>query len=109
MTNKPPYAPSTASFPSNVYDECHELNRKAAHLDRIAAAFAITGNDTVADDLFGIAQTIETANRAIREHIAARVGSDLKIAQDMSGAILGSALAGLRIAAAKDRSITVTP
>lgn len=101
MTTKPSYTPSTAAWPTNVRDECAELHRKVSHLHRLASAFAVTGNDRMADDLYGIAQTVETAVMAILEHNAHRLDSDLRTSQALSGAIVQSALAGVRMASVR--------
>lgn len=95
-----PYTRSTADFPSNVHDEAEVIRRKITHLHRLATAAATLGNDRLADDLFDIASTLRDAETSIREHVSARIDSDLKASQQISGALIGAALAGVRLGSA---------
>lgn len=97
MINNPPHIPSPASWPTNVFDECDALRHKADNLGCLATAFARTGNTQVAQDLFEIRTTIEIAEKAIRDHLGQHCSDSLREIQALSGTILKSALAGVKI------------
>lgn len=63
----------------------------------LALAFAATGNDKVSDQLFNIFEECEIYDEAIRNLISRETSRGLQDAQRMSGTILESCLAGIKI------------
>lgn len=98
MTTKPPYAPSTAAYPSNIHGECKELHRVANSLSHLASCFYATGNELMAARLDDAAAVINAASRAISDHTSARCVADFKTAQEMSGTLLRAVLVGAQVA-----------
>jgi len=98
MTTKPPYAPSTAAYPSNIHEECTALERTVSQLSYLASCFYATGNVAMADKLDEAANLIKTATQAIRDHTGVRINADFKTAQEMSGAVLKAVLVGTKMA-----------
>ncbi len=92
------YKRSTQSWPTNIHDELAHLDRKHDHLYRLAHAFAVTGNDIMANQLFEIASVVSAVALSVREHVASKGNQDLKEAQEMSATVCKAALAGLTLA-----------
>ncbi len=94
---KPAYVRSTLSWPLNLHAECQVIQQNAGYLMRLAAAFAVTGNNTMADDLWSIAAILDSTEQSIREHQDARLTADLKAVQESSGNMLRATLAGAKL------------
>ncbi len=97
MTTTIPYSHSSSvnPWPSNVHDEVQTLYRKSEHLHRLAHSFAVTGNDRVADDLFGVSETLEGVAKAISDHVSNHIDQSLKDVQQSSATMLRACLAGV--------------
>ncbi len=93
MTTKPPYSPSVAAWPTNVFDECETLTRRASQIARLASAAATLHQRELASTLFGIADEMDLAASAIRDHMSARSQAEYRQAVESSGNILRTALA----------------
>lgn len=85
-----PYVRSTAGFPSNVHDETDVIRRKVIHLNRLAHAAAVLGNDRLADELFDIAQHLEGVETSIRMHIVANLQDGYQSAMAGVGGVLSA-------------------
>lgn len=92
--NQHDHQPSTAPWPTNVSDECGEIDRQARHLCSLASAAATMGLQQLAADLYATATALEDTAAAIRDHNTDRLNSDVKVAQLMSAALVRSALVG---------------
>jgi hypothetical protein len=63
----------------------------------LSMAFAATGNDKMSDQLHNLFEECEIYDEAIRYLVGEETSRGLQDAQKMSGAILSSCLAGLKI------------
>lgn len=98
MTNKPN---DKFQFSGDLVEDGFRLAKNISligkEIQALAMAFATVGNDKVSDQLFAIFEECEIYDEAIRNLVAIETSRSLQDAQKMSGAILESCLAGLKI------------
>lgn len=78
-----------------LYDHLRNIRAYEYELRSLAAAFSATGNTTVADRLYDIADGLMNAQTGIRNNHAAGIKQRLHEAQEGSGALLKAVLAGV--------------
>ncbi len=76
-----------------MFDECDEIGRKVTQLSRLGYAAATLHQDGLANELFGVAQTLEAVAVAIRDHMSARSQSDYQQATQSTGNMIRAVLA----------------
>lgn len=87
----------TGNFVNDSFSVAELIGDISSHLKYLAKAFRTTGNQDMAETLFQYGIELDIADESIRKICGNRTTQELNSAQEMSGAILSSCLAGVKL------------
>ncbi len=89
----PPYAPSTAAWPTNAFDELKVIEWRARCVARLASAAATLHQEGLANELFDISDELALAAKSLRDVVGNECHRGYKDAQQSTANMLGAVLA----------------
>ncbi len=89
----PPYAPSTAAWPTNAFDELKVIDYRARCVARLARAAEAMHQDGLATELFEIADELTLAGKSLSDVVGNVCNDRYKEAQQSTSNMLGAVLA----------------